>query len=115
MTRITDLTASQIERIISIKEEIEKLQAQLESIADGTTTPARAGGKRRRKRRMSAAGRARIAAGAKARWAKVHAKAKAAIAPKKADRRMSPAVKAKLAAIAKARWANVKAAGKTTL
>jgi hypothetical protein len=60
------------------------------------------------KRRLSAAGRAAIIAGTKARWAKVKA-------AKKKDRRSSPAVRAKLAAAAKARWAKVRAEGKKRL
>ena len=62
---------------------------------------------------MSAAGRARLIAAQKARWAKVRA-AKAATgqpaAPKKAKRTMSAAARARIAAAQKARWAKVKAA-----
>jgi hypothetical protein len=76
---------------------------------------AKAGG--RGKRRMSAAGRARIAAGAKARWAKYWAKhgGKAGKPAKKGRRKMSAAARAKMAAVAKARWAKAKAAGKSRL
>jgi hypothetical protein len=65
-------------------------------------------GKANGKRRLTAAGRAAIVAGARARWARVKA-------AKKKDRRSSPAVRAKLAAAARARWARVRAEGKTTL
>ena len=65
-----------------------------------------------KKRHMSAAGRARIAAGQKARWAKI--KGKKADAPKK-HHKMSAAGRARIAAAAKARWAKAKAAGKTKL
>ena len=75
--------------------------AKIKGKAD--SRPARKG-----KRRLSAAGRAAIIAGTKARWARVKA-------AKKKDRRSSPAVRAKLAAAARARWAKVKAAGKKTL
>ena len=113
MTNLTDLTTSQLHRIISIREQIEKMQSQIASIAGdgGISSPPAA--KVKKKRRMSAAGRARIAAGARARWAKVKA-AKAGAAPKK-RRKMSAAAKAKIAAAARARWAKVNAQGKKTL
>jgi len=66
---------------------------------------------------MSAAGRARIAAAARARWAKFRNGAKAA-KPAKATRkkkRFNAAARAKLSAAAKARWAKAKAAGKKAL
>ena len=53
------------------------------------------------RRKMSAAGRARIAAAQKARWAKVKGTKK---------RTMSAAARKKIAAAQKARWAKVKAA-----
>lgn len=58
---------------------------------------------------MSAAGRARIAAAQKVRWAKLKAKK---AAPKKATRKISAAGRAKIAAAQKARWAKIKAAKK---
>ena len=54
---------------------------------------------------MSVAGRAKVAAAQKARWAKIK-KAKQAIKP--AKRKMSAAGRAKIAAAQKARWAKVK-------
>jgi hypothetical protein len=115
MPNIKDLSVVQIQRAIDIKLQIEQLQGQLDSIEGGdapspaTTTP-------RKKRRMSRAGRAAIAAAAKARWAEYRGKgaAKAEKPPKK-KRKVSAAVKAKLSAMAKARWAKVKAAGKKEL
>jgi hypothetical protein len=72
-------------------------------------------GKRiRTRRRMSAAGRASIAAAQRARWAKVRVngaqKANSASMPKK--KTMSPAARKKIAAAQKLRWAKVKAAQK---
>ena len=69
---------------------------------------------------MSAAGKARIAAAQKARWAKVRAakpEAKAIVGvkaapPAKKKFTMSAAAKAKISAAAKARWAKVRAAKK---
>ena len=63
---------------------------------------------------MSAAGRAAIAAAARARWAKIRAE-KTGKAVKKGRRKMSAAAKARLSALAKARWAKAKKAGKSRL
>jgi hypothetical protein len=117
MTNLTYLTVSQLKSILSIMEQIEKLQGQIDSIAgNGGEIPIPAAAEAPKKRRMSPAARARIAAAARARWAKIKGKAPAAPKPaKKSDRRSSPAVRAKLAAAARARWANAKAAGKKTL
>jgi hypothetical protein len=57
-----------------------------------------------KKRTMSAAGRERIAAAQRARWANQ----KAAIEPAKPKRTMSPAARKKIAAAQRARWAKVK-------
>jgi hypothetical protein len=62
---------------------------------------------------LSAAGRAAIIAGTKARWAKLKAE-KGEAGPRK-RRKMSAAAKAKFSEIAKARWAKARAAGKNTL
>ena len=122
MTNITNLTTTQLNQIIAIKEQIEVLQSQLESIAGGgeipipstedATVPAK------RKYRMTAAHKRKLikalAKARKIRLAKINA-AKATSKPAKKDRRSSPAVRAKLAAAAKARWARVRAEGKTRL
>jgi hypothetical protein len=67
-------------------------------------------------RKISAAGRARIAAAQRARWAKVRGnggqKPKVVTLPKK--KTMSAAARKKIAAAQKARWARVKAAQKKT-
>ena len=63
---------------------------------------------------ISAAGRARIAAAQRARWAKVKAKggeAKVVTMPKK--RTMSASARRRIAAAQRARWAKVKAAKKS--
>jgi hypothetical protein len=136
MTNLSDLTTSQLRKIVAIKEQIEALQSRLDSIAAGDgEIPTPATLKAPKKRRMSRAGRAAIAAAQQARWAKLKGKAKrgksrliaaakavviaskeaTAKPAKKKDRRSSPAVRAKLAAAAKARWAKVRAEGKKTL
>lgn len=72
---------------------------------------------------MSAAGRARIGAAAKARWARIHAEqaggaagssvnANGSSVGAKPKRTMSAAARKKIAAAARARWARVKAAAK---
>ena len=111
---MTNLTASQLRRAADIKDKIESLQKQLARLlgsTDGAAAP-------RQRRKMSAAGRQKIAAAARARWAKQRGAnvPKAAANPvKKARRKMSAAGRAKIAAAAKARWAKAKAQGKNSL
>jgi hypothetical protein len=110
---IINLTPKQLRRAASIKETIEELQNELNKLAGGSTTLAQTA---KPKRRMSAAGRARIRAAAKARWAKVkESKRSTKPAAKKARRKMSAASRAKIAASARARWVKAKAAGKKRL
>lgn len=94
----TQETIQKASRIIA---EIERLQAEMLSLFGGTATPAtsKAAGRRatkpaaaatasasaastpgKKKRNMTAAGRARIAAAARARWARFHAARKATAA-----------------------------------
>lgn len=111
MTHIKDLTVNQLQRIITIRQQIEDLQSQLDSIAGGGRGPGRPKGKRR----MSAAGRRAIAQAAKARWAKYRGEAVKESKPAKKRRKMSAAARAKMAAVARARWRKAKAQGKKTL
>ncbi len=114
MTNLVNLTTAQLHRIIAIKEKIESLQAEIDSIAGGDgKIPISASVEVPKKRRMSAAGRARISAAAKARWAKLKGTKVEALPTKR--RKMNAAWKAKLAAAARARWAKAKAVGKNTL
>jgi len=95
-----------------LKQEHERLKKQLEGVsaalaAFGETYKNGAG----THRKISSAGRARIAAAQRARWAKVRGKQgkKNAIAkPKK--RTLSAAARRKIAAAQRARWAKVKKA-----
>ncbi len=108
------LSAKQLRRAADLKERIATLQNELEqylgavvsSVSNFLTPP-------KRKSRMSAAGRARIIAAQKARWAKVNAGKPAA--KTKGKRKMNAAARAKIAAAARARWAKAKAAGKKAL
>jgi hypothetical protein len=116
---ITSLTTSQLHQIIAIKEQIETLQAQLDSIAGGelpSPSTGEAPAPAKRKYHMSAAHRRKlIKALAKARRIRA-AKAKGTKAkPARKDWRSSPEVRAKLSAAAKARWAKARAEGKTRL
>ena len=70
-----------------------------------------------KKRRMSAAGKAAIRAGLKARWAKFHAENSAAAKSEKPGKKrsVSAAAKAAMSRAAKLRWQKAKAAGKSRL
>lgn len=71
MSSINQLTPAQLRKAASIKEKIASLEKQLAAIVR-TSAPA-AAKPARKKGGMSAAGRARIAAAQKLRWAKVKA------------------------------------------
>jgi hypothetical protein len=83
MTNLTNLTTDQLHRILAIKERIEKLHGGPDSIAGGGEILSPITVKAPKKRRMSPAARAKIAAGAKARWARVKGKAKSEPKPAK--------------------------------
>lgn len=111
---LLNLSPAQLRRAAELKEKIDQLSAELGQIlGGGSASVVRAAGSGRRQ--MSPAARAKIAAAARARWAKFRAGKSgakgggiAAPAPKK--RKMSAAGRAKIAAAAKARWAKVRAA-----
>jgi hypothetical protein len=114
--QLSSLTTTQLRHAADLKEKIEALNKELALLLGASApvaakTPKKKGG-------MSAAGRAKVAAAQKARWAKIKS-AKPAVKPAvKAPakkRTMSAAAKAKLSAAAKARWAKVKVAGKKSL
>jgi len=66
-----NLSARQLRRAASIQDKISALQRDLSRLLQ-TSLPSRAS---RKRRKMSAAGRARIVAAQRARWAKVRARA----------------------------------------
>ena len=107
MTNIVDLSPEQLRKAASIKEQIAGLEKELQALLGGNGVSngnAAKGG-------MSAAARAKIAAAAKARWAKVNAGKTTATKPASSTKKtMSPAARAKIAAAAKERWAKIKAA-----
>jgi hypothetical protein len=71
---LANVSLQQLKQAISIREKIEKLEAELGRLLGVASRPAAAPGPKRKRRRMSAAARAKISAAAKARWAKVRAK-----------------------------------------
>lgn len=110
---ILNITSGQLRKAADLQDQIESLQSQLQSLLDGNVKPPTAAPGTPGKRKMSAAGRARIAAAARARWAKLRGTAPAKTS--KPKRQMSAAARARLSALAKARWKKAKAAGKATL
>lgn len=72
-----NITASQLRRAAEIKEKIESLTSELNSLLNGTSAPKRMGrppgSGRKGKRSMSAAAKAKLAASARARWRKAKA------------------------------------------
>ena len=138
------ITAQQLRQAADIQERIQSLQQELSQIlgaASGDTVGALPRGRRKGKRVMSAAGRAAIAAAARARWARIKGRApkrklsaeglaniRAGVAKRMAamrvakraarpapKRKVSAAAKARLSALAKARWKKAKAAGRSKL
>jgi hypothetical protein len=113
---ILNLTPAQLKHAADIKEQIAALEDQLQSIARGSGRNGAPSPLRSRRNRMSAAGRAKIIAAQKARWAKFKkTKGTPARVAGKGTRRFSAAARAKIAAAARARWAKAKASGKNSL
>lgn len=122
-----DLSADQLKRAASIKEQITTLENQLNSLLGGGSQPkatvAKPSG-------MSEATRAKLRAASKAHWAKIRAgqgvatatskeKKSASVnkgaAPAKKTATLSVAARKKISDAAKARWAKAKAAGRKSL
>lgn len=68
MSHLNTLTLAQLRKAVALKEQIARLESQLAALL-GASAPASA--PVRRKGKMSAAGRARIRAAQKKRWAKI--------------------------------------------
>ena len=94
--------------IAQLKQERDRVERQLTGLNAALTAFAGvySGSAINGKRRISAAGRKRIAAAQRARWAKVRGKAKVA------TRTMSASSRRKIAAAQRRRWAKVRAANK---
>ena len=106
MNTLTDISVQQLQRAVIIRQQIESLKVALSDIlggepANGTHLPFSF-----KRKGMSPAGRARVAAAQRARWAKLKGKSR---------RKMSASAKAKIAAAARARWKKAKAQGRNRL
>jgi hypothetical protein len=111
---IANLSVQTLRQAADLKEKIESLEKQLAAFLGSTAKPASTSTtKAPKKKGMSAAGKAKIAAAQKLRWAKIKAAKPAPKAKKKFT--MSAAAKAKLSAMMKARWAKAKVTGKKKL
>jgi hypothetical protein len=108
MNTLSNVSVRSLKKAIKIKAKLESLQARLEGILGGSGTASLVSPA---KRGISAAGRKRIAAAQKRRWAKVQGKKRAP----KAKRKMSAAARARISPAAKRRWKAAKAAGKSRL
>ena len=105
---LKSMSVATLKRATEIREQIDRLEAELARLAGGAA-PFAVAAAPVRKGTMSPEGRARVAAAQRRRWAKVKAVKKPA--PKaKAKRNMSPEGRARIIAAQKARWAKVKAA-----
>jgi len=113
-SQLITLSPQQLRKAADIQERIGRLQTELGRVL-GASTQTHLAAARPGKRTMSLAARARIAAAARARWAKIKGKKRSAPAGKKPRRKMSAAARARLAAIARERWRKAKAQGKKAL
>ena len=131
MSSITNLSPSQLRQAADLKEKLSALETELSQVLGSASQPVAvqpaAAPAPKKKGGLSAAGKARIVAAQKARWAKLKGAkpaVKAAIAvvkqvvagkvtpPAKKKFTMSAEAKAKISAAAKARWAKIKGAKK---
>jgi hypothetical protein len=99
-----DLSLKALEEAVGIRRQIERLEKRLGALFATANANAST---RKPRRRMSAAGRARIAAAQRARWAQRRSSrdGSAAAVPKKRKRGLTPAGRRKLSQMMKARWA----------
>jgi hypothetical protein len=105
MNTLENLSVAQLKKAVSLREKIETLTREFNALVGGAAVaPAKSG-----KRTMSAAGRARIAAAQKARWAKAKGGKAPAAKPAK-NRKLSAEGRAAIIAAAKARRAKARQA-----
>ncbi len=110
MSNLSLLTSKQLKRAAELKEQLESLTVELNSLlGNGHDSAMVELGKPVKQGKFSAAGLARLRAAQKARWAKLK-QAKGEQPAKEPRRKMSAAGRAKIAAGARARWAKVRAA-----
>src|SRR5260221_9775436 len=109
---ITGLSPKQLRRAADIQERVLKFQKELSDLLGGEIpTPAADGARPAKRRRMSAKGRAAIAAAARARWAKKRGAKTATAAGKKPKKKMSAAGRRALSLAAKTRWGKSEGGG----
>lgn len=117
---ITSLSPQQLRQAANLKEKIDGLQDQLNQILGGEVltplAPETTQAPKKGRRKMSAEGRARIAAAQKARWARMRRESGSTRASEPPPKRYaSPALRKARSEAAKARWKKAKAAGKSKL
>src|SRR5260370_27674776 len=97
ISNLANVSVRQLEQAVKIKSKLEILQARLDEIlgSAGTEGPTPISGKRR----LSAAGRAAIAAGARKRWARARGETGESATANKPRRKMSAAAKARMSAV----------------
>jgi hypothetical protein len=107
-----DISVKELEEATSIRRQIDNLQQRLSSILRGTTSrtvsappAARATRPAQRGRYFSPATRAKLAAAAKARWARLRGSATPAATPARKKGQLTPAGRRRLSQLMKARWA----------
>jgi hypothetical protein len=114
---ITSLSPQQLRQAADLKEKIDGLQVQLNEILGSEVSPLiTTQGPKKGRRKISAEGRARIAAAQKARWAKVRSESgskQASGSPTKPKRHISAALRKARSEAMKARWAKARRAGKS--
>jgi hypothetical protein len=96
-----DISVQTLQEAVSIRRQIDTLQKRLSSILTGSrasSAPAKGG-----RRPMPAATRAKLAAAARARWARIKGHTKTTPAVKKGG--ITPAGRKRLSQLMKARWA----------
>ncbi len=108
------LSSAQLRQAADVREKIEELTRQLESILGGSSPVSSSRLITKSGRRMSAEGRARIAEAQRLRWAKARKEGGKPDSPGK-KRTMSPEQRAKIAAAARLRWKKAKATGRNRL
>jgi hypothetical protein len=105
-----DISVKDLQEAISIRQQIDSLQRRLSSVLRGTA-PQRPTAPTTRGRYFSPATRAKLAAAAKARWART--RSTGAAAPTKRTGQLTPAGRRKLSQLMKARWEARRKAGGT--
>jgi len=94
----------------TLKKEHDRLTRELKGISAALSAFGAAYSRNGGTRKLSAAGRARIAAAQKARWAKARSNGSKNVVAMPKRRTMSVAARKKIAAAQRARWAKAKAA-----